>query len=56
MNADIKLICNLKTIRQDRGLSQAHLAELTGVKRQAKNLSRVASRQACVNAAANAPG
>ena len=35
MNADIKLICNLKTIRQDRGLSQAHLAELTGVKRQA---------------------
>lgn len=35
VSADIKLICNLKTIRQDRGLSQAHLAELTGVKRQA---------------------
>lgn len=35
MSTEIRLICNLKAIRQDRGLSQVQLAELTGVKRQA---------------------
>jgi molybdate-binding protein/DNA-binding XRE family transcriptional regulator len=34
-SGEISLICNLKTMRQAKGISQAQLAELIGVKRQA---------------------
>ena len=32
---EINLICNLKAMRQARGMAQSQLAELIGVKRQA---------------------